>query len=387
MAVTDALSILTPNKSWSDIVTGQSSSKTKPLQPAARGTHMCLCTGEFLVMLGYYGWIMAWQDIDHPDADRHGGRIYLHANDLRPGSMPKQGDEVTFFLYVDKNGLGAEDLFATHNPQPPQPPAATSQPAPPKKHGHSKPKISRVTRAKQAETNSCLNAAAQEFVPTVLVPVNAEQKIGTVVNLASTMHLYVNSCRQVPPGLGPVFNAESDEMNPFTPACIGHNMCCTINAKQFYADDDDDSSKDGTESTTSDFSGRVLVAPGLSTYFVSTGTAEKWSTVSSRCAQAVVDLDTDSDSWCDDDPLVLTGAERWAAVSARCAQAVAEVDQQHPWHVRNAAAATKIKANVGDDIRWEVVLDALAELDEGKTSPLPSGLSLPGHVRLPPGLA
>jgi len=68
-----------------------------------------LCTGEFLVMLGHYGWIMALQDIDHPEADRHGGRIYLRASDLRPGYKPKQGDEVTFFLYADENGLGAED--------------------------------------------------------------------------------------------------------------------------------------------------------------------------------------------------------------------------------------------------------------------------------------
>merc|ERR1719329_908077 len=181
-------------------------------------------------MLGHYGWIMALQDIDHPDADRHGGRIYLHTKDLRPGSTLKQGDEVTFFLYVDENGLGAEDCFATNDPHPPQPPAMTVQTAPPRKYSDSRSKVNRVARAKRTE--QCLNAAAQEFVPTVLVPLHAEEN----ANVGAAMNPKADEFVPAPPGLGPVFNT-----------------------KRFF--DDDDSSDDDTESTASGFSGRVLVAP------------------------------------------------------------------------------------------------------------------------------
>merc|ERR1719198_2701472 len=32
---------------------------------------------------------MSLQNIDHPDAERHGGRIYIRKDDLRPGALPK----------------------------------------------------------------------------------------------------------------------------------------------------------------------------------------------------------------------------------------------------------------------------------------------------------
>lgn len=370
MAVT--LSNSTTRKSWADIVKGRSESKVAPLRPAARGTHRCLCTGEFLVMLGHYGWIMALQDIDHPEADRHGGRIYLKATDLRPGCTPKQGDEVTFFLYADDNGLGAEDCFCTDNPVPPQPPT------PPKKQAYSRPKSSWGNRAQHSESKAGMNASAKEFVPIVLVPVGACEEQNP-----AGMNPEAQEFVPAPPGLGPelpTLNAEALEFVPL------HSACCAINAKRFY--DDDDSSDDDTESTASGFSGRVLVAPGLSACFVSESKPEQWTTLSSRCANAVTDVDTDSDSWCDDeaDDEAPDGsrAEAWAAVSTRCAQAVGQVKQLHPWHLRNAAAKAKLSAKVGDDIRWEVVFDALAELDDASV-PLPPGLAPPGLA--PPGLA
>jgi len=265
MAVTTAISQSTSKKSWADIVKGRSESKVAPLQPAARGTHRCLCTGEFLVMLGHYGWIMALQDIDHPEADRHGGRIYLKATDLRPGSTPKQGDEVTFFLYADDNGLGAEDCFVTSDPHPPQPPT------PPRKQGYSRPKTSWGARAQYTETKKSMNADAKEFVPIVLVPLSTGDE-----EAPASMNAEAKEFVPAPPGLGPSLNAEATEFVPFGPSCDGsRNMYCPINAKRFY-DDDDDSSDDGTESTASDFSGRVLVAPGLSTCFVPEGNPEQW---------------------------------------------------------------------------------------------------------------
>lgn len=371
MAVTSASQPKSSQKSWADIVKGRTEARTEPLRPAVRGTHRCLCTGEFLVMLGHYGWIMALQDIDHPEADRHGGRIYLRATDLRPGCTPKQGDEVTFFLYADENGLGAEDCYSTNDPHPPQPPE-------PRKQG-SRLKSNWVHNA---ESKHCMSAAAKEFIPTILVPLNSEDS-----DNVRAMNPEAKEFVPAPPGLGPSLNAEAMDFVPLASYSIGSNMNCPINAKRFY--DDDDDSDDGTESTASDFSGRVLVAPGLSTCFVTRGKPEQWSSLSSRCAQAVIDADVDSDSWCDDDSdddstvsPVHCRAEEWAAVSARCAQAVGKVHHEHPWNVRNAAATAKLKANVGDDIRWEVVLDALAELD-GQALVLPPGLAPPGLA--PPG--
>jgi len=59
-------------------------------------------------MLGHYGWIMAFGDIDHPDVGKTGGRIYVHKRDLAKGVSLVQGDLVSFFLYIDEQGLGAE---------------------------------------------------------------------------------------------------------------------------------------------------------------------------------------------------------------------------------------------------------------------------------------
>jgi hypothetical protein len=383
MAVNTAVPQSTPKKSWADIVKGRSEAKVAPLRPAAHGTHRCLCTGEFLVMLGHYGWIMALQDIDHPEADRHGGRIYLRASDLRPGYKPKQGDEVTFFLYADENGLGAEDCFSTHDPHPPQPPT------PPRQQRYSQPKTNWGIRAQHSETTKkSMNAQAQAFVPTVLVPLNSnDEKASVDMNPAAKEFV------PAPPGLGPSLSADATE---FIPSCSNQSGSpfCAFNAKRFH-DEDSDSDSD-TESTVSGSSGRVLVAPGLTACFVSDGKPEQWSTLSSRCAQTVMDVDTDSDSsWCDDETddhasfaLVQNRAEEWAAVSARCAQAVGQVHHEHPWHVRNAAAKAKLTANVGDDIRWDVVFNAIDGLDGRASVPLPPGLAPPGLAPpAPPGLA
>lgn len=59
-------------------------------------------------MLGHYGWIMAFGEIDHPDVGKTGGRIYVHKRDLAKSVSLVQGDVVSFYLYVDEQGLGAE---------------------------------------------------------------------------------------------------------------------------------------------------------------------------------------------------------------------------------------------------------------------------------------
>jgi hypothetical protein len=58
---------------------------------------------------GHYGWILPLQEIDHPDAGKHQGGIYLDTRDIRRGTPLCKGDEVMFYLYIDSRGLGAED--------------------------------------------------------------------------------------------------------------------------------------------------------------------------------------------------------------------------------------------------------------------------------------
>lgn len=78
----------------------------KTFTPGMRGEKTCLCYGRLLVILGYFGWIEARGDIRHPDAHKNGGRIYVRFRDV-VGDV-SEGQIVCFYLYVDRQGLGAE---------------------------------------------------------------------------------------------------------------------------------------------------------------------------------------------------------------------------------------------------------------------------------------
>lgn len=59
-------------------------------------------------MLGYYGWILPFDGIDHADIGKTGGRIYVHQRDVMSRTKLVPGDIVSFYLYADHQGLGAE---------------------------------------------------------------------------------------------------------------------------------------------------------------------------------------------------------------------------------------------------------------------------------------
>lgn len=59
-------------------------------------------------MLANYGWIMTFDHIDHPDIGKTAGRIYVHKRDVVGGTALMKGDQVSFYLYADDQGLGAE---------------------------------------------------------------------------------------------------------------------------------------------------------------------------------------------------------------------------------------------------------------------------------------
>lgn len=98
-------------RSWAQIVQGsdETSTKTqKPIVPAARGSLLRCCRGEVLSMITNYGWLMVYGNVDDPASEKHEGDIYIHKDDVVDGNSLFPGDIVTFYLYVDDQGLGAE---------------------------------------------------------------------------------------------------------------------------------------------------------------------------------------------------------------------------------------------------------------------------------------
>lgn len=89
--------------------TTQSNYRAAALLPGLRGARSCLCSGHIQEMKSHYAWILPHHEIDHLDAWKHRGSIYLDMNDISPGAQLKIGDAVAFYLYADDNGLGAED--------------------------------------------------------------------------------------------------------------------------------------------------------------------------------------------------------------------------------------------------------------------------------------
>lgn len=55
-----------------------------------------------------YGWLKVHGDVNHPQADKHGGHIYVHKQDIINNHLLSAGTPVTFFLYADGKGIGAE---------------------------------------------------------------------------------------------------------------------------------------------------------------------------------------------------------------------------------------------------------------------------------------
>lgn len=63
--------------------------------------------GTMVTEMRGYGWIKPDHPIDHPDAEKHQGQIFVSSRDAKDGL--ELGMRVMFTLYYDKNGLGAAD--------------------------------------------------------------------------------------------------------------------------------------------------------------------------------------------------------------------------------------------------------------------------------------
>jgi len=68
-------------------------------------------TGTMLEAKGNFGWIQPDTPINHPEAKKRGGKIYLSKADAE-GGLPAVGTHVSFFVYSDGTGLGAMNCKA-----------------------------------------------------------------------------------------------------------------------------------------------------------------------------------------------------------------------------------------------------------------------------------
>lgn len=69
-------------------------------------------TGEVVAFRGRIGWIMPSDELTFDKAEKHGGKLYTHIQDvLEADTEPlKKGDSVQFHVYSDVSGLGAEEV-------------------------------------------------------------------------------------------------------------------------------------------------------------------------------------------------------------------------------------------------------------------------------------
>lgn len=98
-------------RSWAQMVQGDDKKvedTQNSIKPSRRGSLMRFCRGEVLSMLTNYGWLMVYGNVDHPSSAKHGGDVYIHKDDIMDGESLCPGDIVSFYLYVDEQGLGAE---------------------------------------------------------------------------------------------------------------------------------------------------------------------------------------------------------------------------------------------------------------------------------------
>merc|ERR1712066_913984 len=67
-------------------------------------------TGEVVSFKGKFGYIQPDEEVDHPDAKKKDGKIWVSVNDIE-GDELTVGQTVSFHIYTDASGtLGAEEV-------------------------------------------------------------------------------------------------------------------------------------------------------------------------------------------------------------------------------------------------------------------------------------
>lgn len=67
-------------------------------------------SGKVLMWNKNWGWIRPSSSPTHDKASKHDGKIYVHVNDLVGLESLEKDNEVSFHIYADENGLGAEEV-------------------------------------------------------------------------------------------------------------------------------------------------------------------------------------------------------------------------------------------------------------------------------------
>jgi len=66
--------------------------------------------GEVFEWKDTYGWIKATGPVDHPQAGKRDGKIYVNKKDINGATVLEKGQKVSFTVYEDPSGLGAENV-------------------------------------------------------------------------------------------------------------------------------------------------------------------------------------------------------------------------------------------------------------------------------------
>eukprot|EP00929_Paragymnodinium_shiwhaense_P033006 TRINITY_DN1820_c2_g1_i1.p1 TRINITY_DN1820_c2_g1~~TRINITY_DN1820_c2_g1_i1.p1 ORF type:complete len:476 (+),score=108.48 TRINITY_DN1820_c2_g1_i1:73-1500(+) len=68
-----------------------------------------MITGEVISWNKTFAWLKPTEPVAHGAAEKNGGKIYLHKKDITEGTTMEKGATVSFYLYADSSGLGAEE--------------------------------------------------------------------------------------------------------------------------------------------------------------------------------------------------------------------------------------------------------------------------------------
>jgi len=206
---------------------------------------------------------MTFGEIDHADIGMTAGRVYVHKRNVEHGVSLAQGDVVSFYLYSDDQGLGAEccqvDQGAPCSLRADADEFVPSCPSRPPSWNMSAMEFVPMPSL----TSSSLSTEAPEFVPSVLGVMNAH--VPEFIPAAA--------CSNVPPpqasitAINLAFLSDSDDESDEEPSNVSSG---DFDADQESNGDDTDSSccdisdslqQDWTFKTSSDLHAAVLHAP------------------------------------------------------------------------------------------------------------------------------
>lgn len=101
---------LQPPKVMPRVSAGNVQAVVKPPRPGLRSRITSVATtGEVLEWKGQFGWLRAHEPVEHPEASKKSGKIYVAAKDLIGVKTLELGQLVQFHIFADGTGLGAEE--------------------------------------------------------------------------------------------------------------------------------------------------------------------------------------------------------------------------------------------------------------------------------------